>query len=164
MPPFCCRSVIHCALMNDLAIGVALPGERKELEALQWRASLGNPGDREALLANPDAIAVPEQQIIGGMVFTARIDGVLVGFAAIIPREDGAVELDALFVEPSAWRQGIGRRLIDHCAAVARTRGADAIHVVGNPHADGFYRSCGFHTHAITQTRFGPGLLMRRPL
>ena len=36
------------------------------LESLQWRASLGNPGDRDALLANPDAIALMIEQIAAG--------------------------------------------------------------------------------------------------
>jgi hypothetical protein len=42
--------------MKDIVIRTALIGEKQQLEALQWRASLNNPGDRAALLANPDAI------------------------------------------------------------------------------------------------------------
>ena len=36
--------------------------------------------------------------------------------------------------------------------------------VVGNPHAEGFYASCGFRTTGTVETRFGPGLVMRREL
>jgi GNAT superfamily N-acetyltransferase len=150
--------------MNELAIRTARAGEEGELEALQWRASLNNPGDREALLAHPDAIVVPPDQIARGLVFVAEAAGAMLGFAAILPREDGNTELDALFVEPNAWRQGIGRRLVDHCARVARERGAAAMHVVGNPHAEAFYRSCGFQSLGIEKTRFGSGLLMRKLL
>ena len=39
----------------DFTIRLAAGGERNDLEALQWRASLANEGDREAMLANPDA-------------------------------------------------------------------------------------------------------------
>jgi len=46
-----------------ISIRLALPVERRDLEQLQWRASLNNPGDRVALLANPDAIALPLEQI-----------------------------------------------------------------------------------------------------
>jgi hypothetical protein len=53
--------------MSDLVIRPALP-ERSSLEALQWRASLANSGDRDALLANPDAIALPIEQIADGHV------------------------------------------------------------------------------------------------
>ena len=45
--------------MLENVIRPALIGERAALEALQWRASLANPGDRDHLLANPDAIVLP---------------------------------------------------------------------------------------------------------
>jgi GNAT superfamily N-acetyltransferase len=97
-------------------------------------------------------------------VYVAERDGVAAGFAAIVPRPDGGAELDALFVEPHLWKLGIGRQLVDHVADVARARGAGFLHVIGNPHAEGFYGSCGFHVTGTVETRFGPGLAMRRPL
>jgi len=72
--------------------------------------------------------------------------------------------LDALFVEPSAWRQGIGRVLVEHCAAAARAMDAESLHVLGNPHAESFYIACGFNTLGTEQTRFGAGLVMKRVL
>jgi GNAT superfamily N-acetyltransferase len=99
-------------------------GERERPIAIQWRASLNNPGDRDALLAHPDAIDLPVEQIRKGGVFVAEIAGSIVGFAAILPRQDGDSELDALFVEPDLWRQGIGRALFEHCATAARSVGA----------------------------------------
>ena len=134
------------------------------LESLQRRASLSNPGDRDALLANPDAIALPIEQIETGCVFVADRDGVVAGFAAVVPRADGSAELDALFVEPHLWKQGIGRRLVEHVAGVARMRAATLLHVVGNPHAEGFYVSCGFRVAGTIDTRFGMGLDMRLEL
>lgn len=142
----------------------ALPGEQPALEALQRRASLANPGDREALVAHPDAIELPLAQITGGHVFVVDRAGVIAGFAAVLPREDGGAELDALFVEPDLWKHGIGRALVDYCAGVAHSRGAPFLHVVGNPHAEGFYVACGFQTVGTIATRFGPGLSMRRGL
>ena len=94
--------------MSDIVIRLALQAERSSLEALQWRASLANPGDRDSLLANPNAIALPAEQIADGHVFVAERDGVIVGFAAILARPDGNVELDALFVEPTLWKRGVG--------------------------------------------------------
>jgi len=72
--------------------------------------------------------------------------------------------LDALFVEPQLWKHGIGRRLVDHIADVARVNAAGFLHVIGNPHAEGFYLSCGFSVTGTVETRFGIGLAMRRPL
>ena len=147
-----------------IVIRRALAVERDALEGLQWRASLENVGDRDALSANPDAIDLPAAQIEGGGVVVAEIDRVVKGFAAVLSREDGDAELDGLFVEPTAWRQGIGRALVEHCCRVARSDGAVSLHVIGNPHAVAFYHSCGFTTAGTVQTRFGVGLLMRRGL
>src|SRR5262245_18903000 len=70
-------------------IRLARVEERASLEALQWRASLANPGDRDALLENPDAIAIPVEQISAGDMFVIDRDGAIAGFAAIVMREDG---------------------------------------------------------------------------
>jgi GNAT superfamily N-acetyltransferase len=151
--------------MSDLVIRPALQTERSSLEALQWRASLANSGDRDALLANPDAIALPVEHIADGHVLVAaQRDGVIVGFAAVLPRPDGNAELDALFVEPSLWKRGVGRLLVDQCADLARRRVSRILHVVGNPHAEGFYVACGFRTTGTFETRFGTGLAMERSL
>jgi N-acetylglutamate synthase-like GNAT family acetyltransferase len=146
-------------MTNTVLVRSALLYEQKQLEALQRRASLSNVGDRDALLTNPDAIELPMEQIADGQVFVAEMDGSIVGFAAILPRTDGDSELDALFVEPEKWRQGIARRLITHCVDVARKQGSEAIHVIGNPHAKDFYSAVGFKRVGTTQTRFGVGLL-----
>jgi len=147
-----------------MIIRTANISEKRALEELQRRASLNNAGDRQALLDHPDAISVPIEQLEAGCVFVAERDGVRVGFAAVVGRSDGGAELDALFVEPTEWRGGIGRALVEHCADVARNRGASTLHVIGNPHARGFYLASGFAITGTTETRFGTGLAMQRTL
>lgn len=151
-------------MKTDALIRVAHATEQTALEALQRRASLNNPQDRAALLANPDAIEVPIEQLLRGQVLVAEIAGEIVGFASVIPRDDGGAELDALFVEPSMWRCGIGRQLMDSAVGMARRHAARSIHVIGNPYAEGFYSACGFETAGHEKTRFGTGLLMQRQL
>jgi ribosomal protein S18 acetylase RimI-like enzyme len=142
----------------------AIPAERKTLEALQLRASLGNEGDREALLRHPDAIDMPVEQISAGGVFVLEQGGTIVGFSAILPRDDGDTDLDALFVDPGTQRRGVGRTLLEHCAEVARSGGSNVLHVVGNTHAKQFYLACGFVIVGSFETRFGAALLMRKML
>ncbi|MEO7548209.1 MAG: GNAT family N-acetyltransferase [Ramlibacter sp.] len=150
--------------MSSITVRPAVATEREPLEALQWRASLNNPNDRAALLANPDAIELPLQQIVDGGVFVAEQAGAIKGFAAIVARPDGNRELDALFVEPECWRQGVGRILLEHCANAASRAGARYLHVIGNPHAEHFYLACGFQVLGTEHTRFGAGLLMKMAL
>jgi len=94
----------------------------------------------------------------------AEEDAVVLGFAAILSRADGDAELDALFVEPVAWRRGVGRALVQHCCQAATAAGSKSLHVLGNPHAEAFYRSCDFAVLGTQPTRFGIGLLMKRTL
>ena len=131
---------------------------------MQRRASLTNAGDREALLANPDVIEVPAEQIAGGRVFLSEWNGTILGFSAVEPRADGDTELDGLFVDPSNRRRGIGRQLVEYCSEVARGNGSKALHVIGNLHAEEFYLDCGFERIGMVETRFGDGLLLRRTL
>ncbi len=152
------------AVVDNFVIRRAVASEQKALEALQLRASLTNAGDREAVLAHPDAIELPLEQITAGDVWVSESDGVIAGFAALKPRADGDIELDGLFVEPEMRRRGIARSMVEHCVRIAGGRGSRALHVVGNFHAEGFYVACGFSRIGTAETRFGPALLMRRPL
>lgn len=148
----------------DMTLRLARSDEREALEALQMQASLANEGDRQAIQDNPDAIDVPVDQIEAGLVIVAETKGALLGFAALLPRADGEVDVDGLFVDPGLWRRGVGRALVARCADMARLRGASRLYVLGNPHALGFYERCGFEPLGVQATRFGSGLVMRKSL
>ncbi len=148
--------------MSDaVSIRCALASERRALEELQRRASLANEHDRASILAHPDAIDLPLAQIEARQVMVAERDGQTVGFAVVLPRDDGQAELDGLFVEPDLWKGGVGRRLVEDAARMGRAMNATALHVIANPHALGFYEACGFETIGSEATRFGPAILMR---
>lgn len=147
--------------MTEIYIRAAHPADRNALIALMRRASLANPGDRDALLAHPEAIDVPEDQLRADATCVAELDGVAVGFAVVLPRPDGEAELDGLFVEPHLWRGGVGRLLVAQACELARGKGSNCLNVVANPHALGFYRAVGFLDIGAAETRFGPALLMR---
>ena len=138
--------------------------EREALEELQLLASLMNAGDRKDLLANPDAIDLPPDQIADGNVHVCEDDGRIVGFVVVLPRADGQAELDGLFVRPEVWGEGYGRVLLEHGAVLAKSWGAERLHVVANPDAMGFYTACGFVADGVAQTRFKPATTMVRGL
>ena len=141
---------------ESLTLRLARPEEHGELEELQRRAALELPEYRDQLIANPDAIYLPEGQIANGQVIVAEIDGMIAGFAAVV-----GGELDGLFVEPDLWGHGIGRALADAATNEARRRGL-ALKVIANPRARRFYESCGFSVEGEEQTRFGPALRMTK--
>lgn len=149
---------------TELIVRVGRLGERKALESLQLRASLMWEEDREALLAHPDAIELPDDQLEAGWVRVGELAGQMIGFSVVLPRPDGDAELDGLFVEPERWGEGHGRRLLEAAAALALTFGAARLHVVANPRAEGFYRRCGFDVTGTAQTRFAVANTMTKSL
>jgi N-acetylglutamate synthase-like GNAT family acetyltransferase len=144
----------------ELDIRLARPEEREALEELQRRASLALNEYREQLLAEPDAVELPAEQIESGEVIVAELDGQIAGFAAVLI-DDSIAELDGLFVEPDLWRRGIGAALIDVAVHEARRQGL-SMTVIANPSARDFYEKCGFTVEGDAQTRFGPALRMSR--
>ena len=143
-----------------LRIRPARADEREALEALQWRASLANPAHREDLLANPDAIILPAEQLAEDNVFVAEANGRVVGFAVLLADEQGA-DLDGLFVDPDHWRHGVGTALVNEAVHRARQLGL-ALRVTAGPDGRAFYESCGFSVEGEAETRFGPALRMTR--
>lgn len=138
----------------------ARPDERPTLIELMRRASLVWEDTRADLLARPELIDVPTTQIESGQVIVADIGGV-VGFAAILPRDDGDVELDGLFTEPRHFRGGIGRTLVDAVVEEAKGLGASAVHVLANRNVLAFYEAVGFRVIGEITTELGPtGSLM----
>ncbi len=161
------RAVQHEAGLSLPGLRIRLAGaeERDALEALQRRASLALPDYRDALLAYPEAIHLPADLIAAGRVLVAEDDGAVAGFAAWTggAAADEA-ELDGLFVEPARWRGGFGRALVEAVATEAARAGKARMTVVANPSALAFYLSCGFAEIGPARTRFGPALLLARPL
>jgi GNAT superfamily N-acetyltransferase len=147
-----------------LTFRLAVPAERRALEDLQRRASLMWEEDRDALLANPDAIELPVEQITDGRTIVAENVGELLGFAVVLRRDDGDAELDGLFVDPAQWRHGVGRALLEQAESIATSDGAASLWVTANTRALGFYGACGFVTVGEVATRFRPAPRMRKTI
>jgi len=143
---------------------LAIPAERLALEELQRRASLMSEEDRDALLAHPDAIELPLEQITAGRTIVAENVDELLGFAVVLQRDDGDAELDGLFVEPAQWRRGIGRALVAEAERLAAREGAASLWVIANTSALDFYGACGFVTVGEVATRFRPAPRMRKAI
>ncbi len=153
-----------------IKIRPAVPAEHAALESLQYAASVAVEAQRAVLLAHPEINGFPAKQIAEGRVWVAERDGQIIGFSALLPREDGDAELDGLFVRPDLWRSGVGRHLVAAAEKVAEQWGATTLHVMANPQAELFYRACGFEligeqpSADWPQTLFDPALIMKKVL
>jgi GNAT superfamily N-acetyltransferase len=67
-----------------------------------------------------------------------------------------------LFVEPSQWKQGVGRLLVREGERLAASEAARYLCVIANPRALGFYSACAFEIIGEENTRFGIGFVMRK--
>ena len=91
----------------------------------------------------------PESAILrqGGHIFIASLDGRAVGCVAIIPLGNGVYELSKMAVSPQLRGLGIGRRVLEHAIAQARTIGAKSLFLGSNSklkNAVHLYESVGF--------------------
>jgi len=147
--------------MPEMLIRDANSDDYAAMARIFRQASLANPGDKEALLAHPHALQLPDDLIRRGRARVAMLaDGTIVGFASTRASEIGVLELDDVFVDPDWQRRGAARRLMGQIAAEACEEGKTRIEVTANPHALEFYRAVGFVTDSETETEFGPGLRM----
>jgi len=74
--------------------------------------------------------------------FVAEVDGEVVGFYQMIADGD-FVELEHLWVRPENMRQGIGKSLVAHAIAKAKTGTSKQLRIDADPNATAFYLSCG---------------------
>ena len=137
-----------------------------DMEALQGvfqRASLSNGNDREALLANPQWLALSQTGVREGRVRAAvdERDAVL-GFATYLIT-DGVAELEDLFVDPPHMRRRIGEALVRDISDRVRALGFGTLEVTANPHAMAFYEHMDFVAGRLVDTELSPALRMRRP-
>jgi predicted N-acetyltransferase YhbS len=101
--------------------------------------------DADFLRQAAPALAIMKAMISDGFVLVAEDhDGNLLGVAALQPMQaEGAFDLSRLFVEPSAIRTGIGRRLFDAAVSLARREGGSCLSVLSDPFAQAFYEHLG---------------------
>ena len=100
------------------------------------------PKDRETLNDPVNSILLK-----GGHIFMAYAAGEAVGCVALIPMRDGIYELSKMAVSPHLHGRGIGRRLLQHAIAQARSLGARSLFLGSNSrlkNAVHLYESVGF--------------------
>lgn len=74
-------------------------------------------------------------------VIVAEEDGVLLGFAAL---DTAKANVDAVYVAPDRWRQGIGRALLICLEEIARTAGLPRVTLQAAGPAIRFYQRLGY--------------------
>lgn len=131
----------------------ATAADHERLEALQRLASLATGEHHQQLLDNPDVFGIAPENIAYSLV--AEMDGEIVGFCTVLPGSATVGEVDAVFIDPDAWRQGIGRLLLSEAENLAADAGMKSLAVTSGGHAVSFYQALGFRLSGTEMTDFG---------
>jgi amino-acid N-acetyltransferase len=83
--------------------------------------------------------------------FVARVDGVVVGFAAIEIYSRKLAELQCLAVDPRHRRRGIGRELVTRCVQTAKEQ--NVVELMAISSSEELFQSCGFDYSLPNQKR-----------
>jgi GNAT superfamily N-acetyltransferase len=116
----------------------------------------------------PLAAAVLDHYRTAGWAWVVTVDGAggaPAGYVVVDvldepgPAPGRSAHVEQVSVDPEHGGLGLGRRLLDHVAAVARQRGLDAVTLTTFRHVPWnapYYERCGFRT--LTEVELGPGL------
>ena len=125
------------------AIRRARVEEAGVLSALGLRSKAHWGYDAEFLAACRDDLTLSADDIASSLVYVCDGGDAPLGYYRLVLQENGVAELDALFVEPTAMGQGVGRRLWRHAVVTAATLGCSELVWQSDPQAVGFYLAMG---------------------
>lgn len=127
---------------SAVRIRPAQPAEADALTELALAAKAAWGYDAAQLASWRPLLAVSPEQLSEHPAYVAQGESARLGFYTLHPAA-GHWELDNLWVDPAWMQRGIGRLLLAHAVRVARSRGATALHIDADPHAEPFYLRCG---------------------
>lgn len=138
---------------GEAVIRHARPAEAGILSALALR-SKGHWGyDASFLAASADDLALSPNDIATSAVYVHDAGDAIRGFYRLLLQEDGVAELDALFVQPTAMGQEVGKQLWQHAVARAAELRCTEVVLQSDPHAEGFYLAMGAQRAGVSQSR-----------
>ena len=133
-------------LSPDIRIRPYQPSDGDAFRALnvEWIAKYFSVEEQDLLVLNN-----PEGYVLkpGGHILMALADGRPVGCCALIPMDSGMFELGKMAVSEAYRGCGIGRMILEHTIAYAKTIGARSLYLETNTklaNAIHLYESCGF--------------------
>ncbi|WP_299773297.1 GNAT family N-acetyltransferase [uncultured Pseudoteredinibacter sp.] len=130
---------------DSLLIRPAEMDEAAQLSDLAMRSKAHWDYSQEFMDACRDELRVSPSKITSDsyFCFVAEQAQSILGYYILKLISARQYELEALFLEPSAIGQGIGRALLEHAKTLTWQEGAQAIVINSDPNAEAFYLSAG---------------------
>jgi GNAT superfamily N-acetyltransferase len=121
----------------------AVAYEAQALSELALRSKAHWGYDAQFMARCAKELTVTPDQIEANPTFVVIDDGPVLGFYALERVAMVRMELNFLFVEPTAIGRGYGRALMEHAKRYARGMGIMTLEIQGDPNASRFYRCAG---------------------
>jgi GNAT superfamily N-acetyltransferase len=144
----------------DSTIRRAFPADAGALSALALRSKAYWGYDSNFLAACRDDLTLTAEDIETSTVYLIDGEASPLGFYRLLLQDDGVAELDALFVEPAAMGQGVGKQLWRHAVATAANFGCSEMVWQSDPQAEGFYLALGGQRAGESESTVIPGRLL----
>jgi predicted N-acetyltransferase YhbS len=142
-----------------MSVGItrADPSHLDAINAVIEAAKRSLPYDPAYLSAALPLLRVDADYLARCTCFEAASNGRVVGFAAVDRGDDAGPVLDHLWIEPADQGRGIGRRLAEACAQIAREQGAPSLRILADPPSEGFYLRLGAQRVGTKPSRISGG-------
>lgn len=105
-------------------------------------------------------LALTAEEIASSAVVVYENESDIAGYYRLLPVGDGVIDLDAIFVDPAAIGQGVGKRLWRHAVAQARQLGFQTMTIQSDPNAEGFYLAMGATRVGELESTVTPGRML----
>jgi len=89
-----------------------------------------------------DDLTITPDFVATNQVYVAECEGELLGFYALIVRDDKA-EIDHMWVAPEHIGTGVGKALFIHAMQTAARQNVSEVGISSDPNAEGFYKKMG---------------------
>jgi len=145
-----CAGVIRAAQSTEAGLLSAIAVRSKA----HWGYS------EEFMASCREELTVAAEFIETNPAFVCENEGVVIGYYTLEPRSPFRVQLEHLFVEPTAIGRGYGRQLLDHAIRQARAAGYRVLVIQADPNAEPFYLSRGAVRVGIEPSQSAPDRML----
>ncbi len=110
--------------------------------------------------ASRNDLTITPEYIENNFVFVLEAGDTVMGFYGLQDLEDGAVELEYMFIAPDAIGGGFGRKLWKHAVTISRQHSYQTIFISSDPYAETFYEAMGARRIGQSENPIRPGEML----
>lgn len=128
---------------TTILIRQAAPADAETLTQLAWRSKAYWGYDEAFMTVARPVLRIQPDKIREYEFFMAETAGQIAGFYSLEDPQGDTITLGNLFIDPDYIGGGVGRKLLHHALAKARSKGYQFMILEADPNAEAFYVKMG---------------------